>query len=89
MDIQVCAKDITRHHQHLYAGESTLIESLLHELPPNASPIFSSAWLGVRMLGFVPQDADCIARAWHEHNARAVKSPQLAVELAVCATGFT
>ena len=70
MDIQVCAKDITRHHQHLYAGESTLIESLLHELPPNTSPIFSSAWLGARMLGFVPQDADCIARAWHEQTDR-------------------
>ena len=70
MDIQACAKDIAHHHQHLLAGESTLIESLVRELPSNASPIFSSAWLGARMLGFVPQDADCIARAWQAQADR-------------------
>jgi len=70
MDIQACAKDVTYHHRHLMAGDSTLMESLLRELPPNASPIFSSARLGARLLGFVPEDADCIARAWQAQTDR-------------------
>ena len=70
MDIQACAKDVTYHHRHLMEGDSTLMESLLRELPPNASPIFSSARLGARLLGFVPEDADCIARAWQAQTDR-------------------
>jgi len=70
MDIQDCANDIARQYPHLAAGETTSVGVLLHELPVNASPVFSTAWLGARLLGFVPEDADCIARAWQAQTDR-------------------
>ena len=70
MDIQACANDVARQHPHLGAGETTSIEILLPELPANSSPVFSAAWLGARLLGFVHEDADCIARAWQAQTDR-------------------
>lgn len=70
MDIQIFAKDIARQHAHLGAGETSSFDTLWRELPANSSQVFSSAWLGARLLGFVPEDADCIARAWQAQTSR-------------------
>ena len=70
MDIQATANAIALQHPHLEAGETTSMQTLLVELPANSSPVFSSAWLGARLLGFVPDDADCIARAWQAQTDR-------------------
>jgi thiamine-phosphate pyrophosphorylase len=70
MDIQATANAIALQHLHLRAGETSSMEALLGELPANSSQVFSSAWLGARLLGFVPDDADCIARAWQAQTDR-------------------
>ena len=70
MDIQDCANDIAREHTHLAAGETTSMGVLSHELPVNPSTVFSTAWLGARLLGFVPEDAECIAHAWQAQTDR-------------------
>ena len=70
MDIHACAKDIARQHAHLMVGDISSKETLTSELPTYASPVFASAWLGARLLGFVLEDADCIARAWQAQTDR-------------------
>ena len=70
MDVQAFARDIAHQHQHLLAGETPSLELLSFQLPSNAPPVFASAWLGARLLGFVPEDADCIASAWQSQTDR-------------------
>ena len=70
MDIQATANAIAHQHLHLRAGETTSMQMLLGEFPANSSQVFSAAWLGARLLGFVPADADCIAHAWQSQTNR-------------------
>ena len=70
MDIQACANDIAHQHPQLATGETASMETLLGTLPAHPSQAFSSAWLGARMLGFVPEDADFIAHAWQKQTDR-------------------
>ena len=70
MDIQQVAKEIARTHSQLLAGETPTVEVLVKEIPADSTPIFAAAWLGARLLGFVPHDAQCIAKAWQSQTAR-------------------
>lgn len=70
MDIQQVAKEIARVHSLLLAGETPTAEVLVKEIPADSTPIFAAAWLGARLLGFVPHDAQCIAKAWQSQTAR-------------------
>ena len=70
MDIQQVAKEIARVHSLLLAGETPTAEVLVKEIPADSTPMFAAAWLGVRLLGFVPHDAQCIAKAWQSQTAR-------------------
>ena len=70
MDTQAVATDITSIHSHLLAGETSSVEMLMPEIPADSSPAFSAAWLGARLLGFVPHDAQCIASAWQSQSIR-------------------
>lgn len=70
MDIQEVAKEIARVHSLLLAGETSTVEVLVKEIPADSTPIFAAAWLGARLLGFVPHDAQCIAKAWQSQTAR-------------------
>ena len=70
MDIQQVAKEIARTHSQLLAGETPTVEVLVKEIPADSTPIFAAAWLGARLLGFVPHDAQYIAKAWQSQTAR-------------------
>ena len=70
MDIQQVAKEIARTHSQLLAGETPTVEVLVKEIPADSTPIFATAWIGARLLGFVPHDAQCIATAWQSQTAR-------------------
>ena len=70
MDIQQVAKEIARVHSLLLAGETPTAEVFVKEIPADSTPIFAAAWLGARLLGFVPHDAQCIAKAWQSQTAR-------------------
>ena len=70
MDIQQVAKEIARVHSLLLAGETPTVEVLVKEIPADSTPMFAAAWLGARLLGFVPHDAQCIAKAWQSQTAR-------------------
>ncbi len=70
MNVQAFARDIAHQHQHLLAGETPSLELLTVQLPANTPPVFASAWLGARLLGFVPEDADCVASAWQAQTER-------------------
>jgi len=70
MDIQQVAKEIARVHSLLLAGETSTVELLVKEILADSTPMFAAAWLGARMLGFVPEDAKCIARAWQAQTDR-------------------
>ena len=70
MDILQVAKEIARTHSQLLAGETSTVEVLVKEIPENSTPMFAAAWLGARLLGFVPEDAKCIARAWQAQTDR-------------------
>ena len=70
MDIQTVATSITQTHSHLKAGETHSVTSLMNDLPVDAKPVFAATWLGARLLGFVPHDAQCIATAWQSQTAR-------------------
>ncbi|MEI6482068.1 MAG: thiamine phosphate synthase [Betaproteobacteria bacterium] len=70
MDIQQVAKEIARTHSQLLAGETPTVEVLANEIPADSTPIFAAAWLGARLLGFVPHDARYIAKAWQSQTAR-------------------
>ncbi len=70
MDIQQVAKEIARVHSLLLAGETPTVEVLVKEIPADSTPLFAAAWLGARLLGFVPHDAQCIANAWQSQTAR-------------------
>ena len=70
MDIQQVAKEIARTHSQLLAGETPTAEVLVKEIPADSTPMFAAAWLGARLLGFVPHDAQCIAKAWQSQTAR-------------------
>jgi thiamine-phosphate pyrophosphorylase len=70
MDIQSTASHIARIHSQLLAGDPAPIEMSLLEIPVDSSPVFEAAWLGARLLGFVPHDAQCIAAAWQSQTKR-------------------
>ena len=70
MDIQQVAKEIARTHSQLLAGETPTVEVLVKEITADSTPMFAAAWLGAHLLGFVPHDAQCIAKAWQSQTAR-------------------
>ena len=70
MDILQVAKEIARTHSQLLAGETSTVEVLVKEIPTDSAPMFAAAWLGARLLSFVPEDAKCIARAWQAQTDR-------------------
>jgi len=70
MDIQSTASHVARLHSQLLAGEPATVEISKREIPVDCAPVFASAWLGARLLGFVPHDAQCIAAAWQAQTMR-------------------
>jgi len=70
MDIKAVATDIARLHSQLLAGDSPSLDILMREIPAQAPPTFAAAWLGARLLGFVPHDAQCVAAAWQLQTQR-------------------
>ena len=64
------AKAITALHTQLQISPSLPCESFLSDLPANPTPVYQSAWLAARSLGFIPKDADCIAQAWEAQSQR-------------------
>ena len=64
------AKLIAQHHPQLQIGVAQTCETFVHELRRTHSPVFQSAWLGARSLGFIDKDASCIAKAWEAQSLR-------------------
>ena len=57
-------------HPQLQIDPPQACESFLTTLEPGHSPVYQSAWLGARSLGFIAQDAACIANAWQAQSLR-------------------
>ena len=70
MDTQNFAAEIARLHSALLAGETYTSASLVNDIPVGSTQVFAAAWLGARLLGFVPHDAQCIAAAWQSQTER-------------------
>ena len=70
MEIKAVATDIAKLHSQLLVGNSADVDMLMHEIPADSSPTYAAAWLGARLLGFVPHDAQCIATAWQLQTQR-------------------
>jgi thiamine-phosphate pyrophosphorylase len=69
-DILSQAKAITELHAPLQIPPSLPCESFLSELLAKQTPVYQSAWLAARSLGFIPKDAACIAQAWDAQSLR-------------------
>ena len=64
------AKAITELHAQLQIPPALPCENFLSVLPANQTPVYQSAWLAARSLGFIPKDAACIAQAWNAQSLR-------------------
>lgn len=64
------AKAIAALHAQLQIPPAQPCESFLSFLPANPTPVYQSAWLGARSLGFIAKDAVCIAQAWDAQSQR-------------------
>ena len=64
------ARLIASLHPQLQIDPPQACESFLTALEPDHSPVYQSAWLGARSLGFIAQDAACIANAWQAQSLR-------------------
>jgi len=64
------AKAITELHAPLQILPAVPCENFLADLPENQTSVYQSAWLAARSLGFIPQDAACIAQAWDAQSLR-------------------
>jgi thiamine-phosphate pyrophosphorylase len=69
-DILHQAKAITELHAQLQISPALPCENFLSVVPANQTPVYQSAWLAARSLGFVPIDAACIAQAWDAQSQR-------------------
>lgn len=69
-DILHQAKAIAALHAQLQIPPSLPCESFLSVLPAEQTPVYQSAWLAARSLGFIPKDAACIAQAWDAQSKR-------------------
>jgi thiamine-phosphate pyrophosphorylase len=70
MDIQTTASDIANAHLQLRVGEALPLAQLSALLPAHTEAVYAAAWLGASMLGFIPQDAHCVANAWLAQSVR-------------------
>ena len=69
-DIIHHAQLIASLHPQLQIDHLQACESFLTELETGQTPAYQSAWLGARSLGFIAQDAACIANAWQAQSLR-------------------
>lgn len=69
-DILHQAKAIAALHAQLQIPPSLPCESFLSVLSADQTPVYQSAWLAARSLGFIPKDAACIAQAWDAQSKR-------------------
>lgn len=70
-DTHDLAMAVVERFKDLHAGEPADWESLANAVPTQiAGTVFEAMWCGARLLGFVPQDADCIAHAWQAQTER-------------------
>ena len=70
-DKHLLATALAERFKDLQAGEQANWESLPHAVPTTLKETpFEAVWYGARLLGFVPQDADCIAHAWQAQTQR-------------------
>ena len=88
------AKAITELHAPLQIPPSLPCESFLPELPANLTPVYQSAWLAARSLGFIAKDAMCIAQAWEAQSQRsqsfdAALWPVHAIDFGIAASSDT
>lgn len=93
-DILSQAKAITELHAPLQIPPSLPCESFLPELPANPTPVYQSAWLAARSLGFIAKDAMCIAQAWDAQCLRsqsfdAALWPVHAIDFGIAASNDT
>ena len=88
------AKAITELHAPLQIPPALPCESFLSELLAKQTPVYQSAWLAARSLGFIPKDAACIAQAWDAQSLRsqsfdAALWPVNAVDFGIAASSDT
>ena len=70
-DTHLLATALVERFKDLHAGEPADWESLANAVPKEiAGTVLEAMWCGARLLGFVPQDADCIAHAWQAQTQR-------------------
>jgi len=65
------ATALAERFKELLAGEPASWDEIANTAPTawTGTP-FEAVWCGARLLGFVPQDADCIANAWQAQSQR-------------------
>lgn len=93
-DILHQAKAITELHAPLQISPALPCESFLSDLPAKQTPVYQSAWLASRSLGFVAKDAACIAQAWDAQSLRcqnfdAALWPVHAIDFGIAASSDT
>jgi thiamine-phosphate pyrophosphorylase len=69
-DILQLATTIAQQHPQLQIGSPLACETYVSELNTHASPVYQSAWLAARSLGFIVKDAASIANAWQAQTTR-------------------
>jgi thiamine-phosphate pyrophosphorylase len=69
-DVLHNARLIATHHSQLQIDEALPCETFQSDLDTNQNPVYQSAWLGARSLGFIAKDATCIAKAWQAQSQR-------------------
>ena len=69
-DILKLATAIAQQHTQLQIGSPLACETYVSELNTHASPVYQSAWLAARSLGFIVKDAASIANAWQAQSNR-------------------
>lgn len=69
-DILRWATTIAQQHPQLQIAPALPCEHFLQGLSTDQTAVYQSAWLGARSLGFIPQDAACIASAWEAQAQR-------------------
>jgi len=88
------AKAIAELHAQLQIPPALPCENFFSDLPENQTPVYQSAWLAARSLGFIPKDAACIAQAWDAQSLRnqnfdAAVWPFHAIDFGIAATTDT
>ncbi len=64
------ASTIAQHHPQLQIAPALPCQTFVSERHDYPSPVYQSAWLAARSLGFIAKDAECIASAWDAQSLR-------------------